>query len=106
MLSDGAIRGKGAVMRGSTVLVVLVILGLSLGACSKAVEETVEEAIERQEGVSDVEIDEEGGTLEFSIEDEEGEARVSVGAGELPDGFPRTSPWDLLADSRTHRGGL
>lgn len=93
-------------MRGSTVLVVLVILGLSLGACSKAVEETVEEAIERQEGVSDVEIDEEGGTLEFSIEDEEGEARVSVGAGELPDGFPRTSPWDLLADSRTHRGGL
>jgi len=66
----------------------LLISGLLvLAACSPG-EELAEQIAESQEGVDDVEIDEDSG--EFSVESEEGSA--TFGGGELPDDFPVDMP--------------
>ncbi len=60
---------------------------LLLGACSPG-EELAEQIAESQEGVGDVEIDEDSG--EVSVESDEGSA--TFGGGELPDDFPIDMP--------------
>lgn len=58
-----------------------------LAACSPG-EELAEQIAESEEGVGDVEIDEDSG--EVSVESEEGSA--TFGGGELPDDFPIDMP--------------
>lgn len=66
--------------------IVLILFGgaLVLGACQSASEVLVEQIAEQVEGVDNVEIDTETGQI--NIETEEGS--ISIGAGEIPDGFP------------------
>jgi hypothetical protein len=59
---------------------------LVLGACSGG--EIAEEVIENQEGVQDVDIDEDSG--EINIDTDDGSA--TFGGGEIPDGFPIDVP--------------
>jgi hypothetical protein len=61
-------------------------LVMTLAACSPAT--LTEQILEGQEGVGNVEIDEEDGTVKIEIESEDGEASVVIGGGEVPDGFP------------------
>lgn len=68
------------------LLTVIGVLALLLGACSPA--EVAERIAESQEGVGDVEIDEDSG--EVSVETDEGS--MTVGGGEVPDGFPIDLP--------------
>lgn len=60
---------------------------LVLAACSPG-EELAEQIAESQEGVGDVEVDEDSG--EVSVETDEGSA--TFGGGELPDDFPVDMP--------------
>ena len=57
-----------------------------LTACSG--DESIERAIESQEGVSDVEIDADSGEIEMETDD----GSVVIGGGELPAGFPIDIP--------------
>ena len=61
-------------------------LALTLAACSPAT--LTEQILESQEGVGNVEIDEDDGSVKIEIEDEDGDASVVLGGGEVPDGFP------------------
>ncbi len=71
-----------------TILGALLASGmLLLAACSPG-EELTEQIAESQEGVGDVEIDEDSG--EVSVESDEGSA--TFGGGELPDDFPIDMP--------------
>jgi hypothetical protein len=67
-------------------IVVSGFLVVTLAACSPA--SLTEQILENQEGVGNVEIDEEDGSVKIEIEDEEGDASVVFGGGEVPDGFP------------------
>ena len=64
----------------------LALCVLVLGACSGG--EIAEEVIENQEGVQDVDIDEDSG--EINIDTDDGSA--TFGGGEIPDGFPIDVP--------------
>ncbi|MFV2000560.1 MAG: hypothetical protein ACC654_09385 [Acidimicrobiia bacterium] len=70
--------------------IVLILLGgaLVLGACQSASEVLTEQIAEQAEGVNNVEVNTETG--EFKIETDEG--TISVGSGEIPDGFPIAVP--------------
>lgn len=71
-----------------TILGALLVSGLLfLVACSPG-EELAEQFAESQEGVGDVEIDEDSG--EVSVETDEGSA--TIGGGELPEDFPIDMP--------------
>ncbi len=61
-------------------------LVVTLAACSPA--SLTEQILENQEGVGDVEINEEDGTFKIEIEDEEGNVSAVIGGGEVPSGFP------------------
>jgi len=61
-------------------------LVVTLAACSSTT--VTEQILEGQEGVGNVEIDEEDGNVKIEIESEDGEASVVIGGGEVPDGFP------------------
>ncbi|MFV1960627.1 MAG: hypothetical protein ACC658_02220 [Acidimicrobiia bacterium] len=61
-------------------------LVVTLAACSPA--SLTEQILENQEGVGNVEINEEDGTFKIEIEDEEGDVSAVFGGGEVPDGFP------------------
>lgn len=74
-------------MTRTTLGFLLITSVLALAACSPG-EELAEQIAESQEGVGDVEIDEDSG--EFSVETDEGSA--SFGGGELPDDFPVDIP--------------
>ena len=63
----------------------VVIGGLTISSCSPG-ESIAEQILEGQEGITDVEIDEEDGTVK--IEGEDGDSSFSIGGGELPEGFP------------------
>jgi hypothetical protein len=70
------------------------VMALAAAGCAKTVENTLEEAIERQleeEGDSgdvDIEIDEDNGSV--SIETDEGS--VQIGGNDIPDDFPLPVP--------------
>jgi len=73
-------------MRRYSLVAVAAVLVLS--ACQSASEVLTEQIAEQVEGVDNVEIDTESG--EVSIETDEGS--ISIGGGELPDGFPVPLP--------------
>ena len=63
---------------------------LVLTACSGG--KVAERIIEGQEGVGNVEISEDDGTVEMEIETEDGDASIVIGGGELPKDFPIDVP--------------
>lgn len=63
---------------------------LVLTACSGA--DIAEEILEGQEGVGDVEINENNGSVQIEVEDEDGEGSVVIGGGEVPADFPIPVP--------------
>jgi hypothetical protein len=67
-------------------VVVSGFLVVTLAACSPA--SLTEQIIEGQEGIGDVEINEDDGTFKIEIEDEEGDVSAVIGGGDVPDGFP------------------
>jgi hypothetical protein len=77
-------------MRIRRIVVVLAALTLTLSACSGG--DIAEEILEGQEGVGDVEIDENNGSLVIEVEDEDGDGSVVIGGGQVPDGFPLPVP--------------
>ncbi len=78
---------KGETMAGRRLVLIVAAMGLIvLGACSGG--DLAEQIIENQEGVGDVEIDEDTG--EVSVETEDGSA--VIGGGEIPAGFPIAVP--------------
>lgn len=76
-------------MRAKTTIVIG-ILTLAVTACSPG-EELAERILESQEGVGDVEIDQDSGQIRVEGEDGEG-GSFSIGGGEVPDGFPIDIP--------------
>ncbi len=68
----------------------LVLIGLIVvlsGACSS--EDVAEQIVEGQDGITDVEIDENDGEVSIEFEGDDGESgSVTVGGGDLPDEFP------------------
>jgi len=69
---------------------VLAATMLALSACSGA--DIAEGILESQEGVGDVEIDENSGSVVIEVEDEEGGGSAIIGGGEVPDDFPIPVP--------------
>ncbi len=61
-------------------------LVVTLAACSPAT--LTEQILEGQEGVDNVEIDEEDGSIKIEVSDDEGGGSVSIGGGDVPDDFP------------------
>lgn len=78
-------------MRTAKTIAGITILTMTLGACSPG-EELAERLIESQEGVGDIEIDEEDGQVRIEVEDEEGNTSGVIGGGDLPDDFPIDVP--------------
>jgi hypothetical protein len=77
-------------MKMGRTAAVMGAFALLLTACGGG--ELAEQIIESQEGVGDIEIDESSGTVVVEIEDEEGDASISIGGGEIPDDFPVPVP--------------
>ena len=71
------------------VILASVVLTLVLAACGTAI---TEQLIESQEGVGNVEIDENGGSVVVEFEDEEGETSGVIGGGDVPADFPVPVP--------------
>jgi len=70
------------------IALIVSALALVLAACQSASEVLTEQLLEQTEGVQNVELNPETG--EFKIETDEGS--ISVGSGEIPDGFPIPVP--------------
>lgn len=74
------------------IAIALMALALSLTACQSVseniAENIVEQVAEQADGVGDVDFDVESG--EISVETEDGS--VTIGGGEIPDGFPIPVP--------------
>lgn len=68
------------------VWLLIALLALALTACSSG--DIAEQIVEGQEGVEDIEIDEDSG--EVSIESDDGS--MTIGGGEVPDDFPIDLP--------------
>ena len=81
-------------MRIRRTIVVLAAITLALSACSGGdiAGNIAEEVLENQEGVGDVEIDENNGSVVIEVEDEEGGGSAVIGGGDVPDGFPIPVP--------------
>ncbi|MGB7859224.1 MAG: hypothetical protein WBM90_01865 [Acidimicrobiia bacterium] len=69
------------------LLAVVLVVASVIGACSSST--VSEQILEGQEGVADVQIDEEDGSIE--VETDEGD-KIAIGTGEVPDGFPIEIP--------------
>ena len=72
-------------MRFLRTVVLVAVTAFALVACSGG--NVAEEILEGQEGVGDVEINENNGSVQIEVEDEDGNTAV-IGGGEVPDGFP------------------
>jgi len=70
-------------------LVAAAAIAMLISACSSGGDEVTEQILEGQEGVGDVEITDDGATIE--VEGEDG-GTVSIGSGEIPDDFPVPVP--------------
>lgn len=79
---------RGDILRSKNIYAVTV-LALGVLACSPG-EELTERVLESQEGIGNVEIDEQSG--EVRIEGEGGDASGVLGGGEVPDEFPVDVP--------------
>lgn len=78
-------------MHTAKTIATITILTMALGACSPG-EELAEQLIESQEGIDDIEIDEEDGQVRIEVEDEEGNTSGVIGGGDIPDDFPIDVP--------------
>jgi hypothetical protein len=76
-------------MRFLRIIALLAATALALVACSGG--DLAEEIIESQDGVGDVEINENNGSVQIEVEDEDGNTAI-IGGGEVPDGFPIPVP--------------
>jgi hypothetical protein len=74
--------------------VVFAAMTLMIAACSGGdiAGNIAEEVLEGQEGVGDVEINENNGSVQIEVEDEDGEGSVVIGGGEVPADFPLPVP--------------
>jgi hypothetical protein len=77
-------------MRFGRVLVLLAAVILAMSACSGA--DVAEQILESQEGVGDVDINENNGSVQIEVQDEGGEGSVVIGGGEVPADFPIPVP--------------
>lgn len=77
-------------MRIRRCIVLLAALTLTLSACSGA--DVAEGILENQEGLGDVEIDENNGSVVIEVDDEDGGGSAVIGGGDVPDGFPIPVP--------------
>lgn len=79
----------------------IAVSALTVAACSGG--DTAEQILESQEGVEDVEIDEDSG--EVSVETDDGS--VTVGGGDIPDDFPVPVPsgGEVIAVAESPDGG-
>jgi hypothetical protein len=77
-------------MRFLRTIILLAVTALALVACSGG--DLAEEILENQEGVGDVEIDENNGSVVIEVEDEEGGGSAVIGGGEVPADFPIPVP--------------
>lgn len=73
-------------MRIVRLVALLGVLALAIAACGGG--ELAEQVIEGQEGIEDVEIDEDDGSVNITIEGEDGDVSAVFGGGEVPDDFP------------------
>jgi hypothetical protein len=76
-------------MRFLRTVVLVAITGFALVACSGG--DVAEQILESQEGVGDVEINENNGSVQIEVEDEDGNTAV-IGGGEVPADFPIPVP--------------
>jgi hypothetical protein len=81
-------------MRFGRIIVLLAAMTLALSACSGGdiAGNIAEEVLEGQEGVGDVEIDENNGSVQIEVQDEDGDGSVIIGGGQIPDDFPIPVP--------------
>jgi hypothetical protein len=81
-------------MRFRRTIVLLSAMTLALSACSgeDIAGNIAEEVLENQEGVGDVEIDENNGSIVIEVEDEDGGGSAVIGGGDVPDDFPIPVP--------------
>lgn len=78
-------------MKPGKLVVLFAVLAMALAACGGG--EVTEQIIESQEGVGDIEIDENDGTISLEFEDDEGQGGSAViGGGSVPDDFPIPVP--------------
>jgi hypothetical protein len=77
----GETVGDGAIMK--RMAIGFVALTLLLTACQSAAENITERIVEQADGVGDVDIDLDSG--EIKVETDDGE--ITIGGGEVPDGF-------------------
>jgi len=72
-------------------MLLVAALALVVAACGSASETIAEQIAESNDGISDVDIDDD--TVSFNVEtDDGGEAQVVIGGGEIPDDFPAPVP--------------
>jgi hypothetical protein len=76
-------------MRFLRTTVVVVVAVFAMAACSGG--DVAEQILESQEGVGDVDINENNGSVQIELEGEDGETAV-IGGGEVPEGFPIPVP--------------
>lgn len=77
-------------MRMGRAIVGVFVLVMLLAACSGT--DVAEQIIESQEGVGNIEIDENSGSVVLELEDEEGDTSAVIGGGEIPADFPVPVP--------------
>ncbi|REK15679.1 MAG: hypothetical protein DWQ40_10010 [Actinobacteria bacterium] len=72
-------------------LALFALMSMLLVACSGG--DIAEQIIESQDGVGDVEIDENNGSVSIDVEGDDGEGgSITIGGGDLPDDFPFDLP--------------
>jgi hypothetical protein len=75
----------------SRSLALVALFSILMVACSGG--DLAERIIESQDGVGDVEIDENSGSVSVDVEGEDGEGgSITIGGGDLPDDFPFDLP--------------
>lgn len=73
---------------GALMMVIALVATACGAAAEKAGEELTENLIQTDDGVSKVEIDEDGDKVTVEFENEEGGGSIVIGGGEVPAGLP------------------
>lgn len=88
-------------MRGLTLIVL--VLSMTVAACSTATDAAIGRIVEADESISDVAIDD--GEIMVEFEDSEGGGLLTVGGGDVPEGFPLPVPDGGVVESSFAQGG-
>jgi ABC-type glycerol-3-phosphate transport system substrate-binding protein len=93
-------------MTRSRLVLLGLVVSLAVAACSSG--NISEQVLEGQEGVSDVSISDDGETVEFSVETDDGTVAVVSGGGALPDDWPIPLPngGEISSVVTTEDGGV